>query len=184
MSVKIFVCYHKKDEYQVVDGYVPIHVGKANSTLDLGFMGDDSGENISALNPWYCELTALYWAWKNEQDADYIGLTHYRRSFDFNAQGPNRWRRAINCDEKYFFKHEKINEGLIRRYDVVVPKIAHDSLPIRVNLSKNHIKQDVHLLRDVVAELYPDYLETYDKVMNGNIYTPCNMLIAKRRVFQ
>ena len=105
MSIKIFVCYHKKDVYRKVDGYVPIHVGKANSTVDLGFVGDDSGDNISTLNPWYCELTALYWAWKNEKEADYIGLSHYRRSFDFKAKGQNRYRRVVHCNEDYFYDH-------------------------------------------------------------------------------
>ena len=47
----------------------------------LGYQGDDAGDNISEKNPYYCELTGLYWAWKN-LDADYIGLAHYRRHFD------------------------------------------------------------------------------------------------------
>ena len=61
--------------------YLPVHVGRAlHPDIDLGFAGDDTGDNISAKNPHYCELTALYWAWKNLA-ADYIGLVHYRRYF-------------------------------------------------------------------------------------------------------
>ena len=29
----------------------------------------------------YCELTGLYWGWRNLTDTDYIGLVHYRRLF-------------------------------------------------------------------------------------------------------
>lgn len=183
MNVKIFVCYHKKDVYQKIDGYVPIHVGKANSKIDLGFIGDDTGDNISALNPWYCELTALYWAWKNEKEADYVGLSHYRRSFDFKARGQNRYRRIVHCNEEYFFSHSRLDEKFIGKYDVILPEYQHFCIPIAVNLQKNHIKQDVLILRDVVNRLYPDFLEEYDHVFNGNVYAPCNMLIAKKDVF-
>ena len=59
--------------------YMPIHVGREGKA-DLGYVGDNTGDNISAKNPNYCELTALYWAWKN-LEADYVGLVHYRRYF-------------------------------------------------------------------------------------------------------
>ena len=61
------------------DMYLPVHVG-ASGKNDLGYTKDNTGENISELNPSFCELTGLYWAWKN-LDADYIGLAHYRRHF-------------------------------------------------------------------------------------------------------
>ena len=184
MKVDIYVCYHKKDVYRKVDGYIPIHVGKANSSLDLGFAGDDTGDNISALNPWYCELTALYWAWKNDLDADYIGLTHYRRSFDFGAKGFNRLRRINHCNEDYFYSHSVFDENELQKYDVILPTYQHFCLSIAVNLCKNHVKKDVEILEDVVSRLYPEYLEDYKDVFLGNIYAPCNMLVARKEVFQ
>lgn len=38
----------------------------------MGYIGDNTGDNISLRNPNYCELTGLYWAWKNLK-CDYIG---------------------------------------------------------------------------------------------------------------
>ena len=65
------------------DMYLPIHVGAEGKTLDLGYQKDNVGENISKKNANYCELTGLYWVWKN-LDADFIGLAHYRRHFCLN----------------------------------------------------------------------------------------------------
>ena len=70
--VKILVCCHKPGKWLSDDVYMPIHCGKAISNVDLGIQGDDTGDNISAKNPYYCELTAIYWAWKNLQDIDYL----------------------------------------------------------------------------------------------------------------
>ena len=86
MNCKILVCCHKKDVFASDPPYFPIQVGKALSSVDLGITGDDTGDNISGKNPSYCELTGLYWAWKNLKDTDVIGLCHYRRYFDFHRQ--------------------------------------------------------------------------------------------------
>ena len=77
--------------------YLPVQAGRAAGTPLAGFTGDDSGTNISAKNPHYCELTALYWGWKN-LDADYLGLVHYRRHFAGKRFGAPRRRIAGGAD--------------------------------------------------------------------------------------
>ena len=64
MDIKIIVATHKKYWMPSDDIYLPVHVGKKGKT-DLGYQGDDTGDNISDKNTNYCELTGLYWAWKN-----------------------------------------------------------------------------------------------------------------------
>lgn len=85
-NTKIIVCCHKQDVMAKQKPYFPVHVGKALSPAELGILPDNEGENISAKNRSYCELTGLYWAWKNLKDVDVIGLCHYRRYFDFHNQ--------------------------------------------------------------------------------------------------
>ena len=87
-KVKIFLSYHKDTPLYKSEFFQPIQVGKSLSNVDLGILGDDVGENISSLNPYYCELTGLYWACKN-LDAEYIGLAHYRRNF-VHKKGKNK----------------------------------------------------------------------------------------------
>jgi hypothetical protein len=83
-KISIYVAYHK-ESYLVKSGiYIPIHVGSTLSNKILPRMiGDNTGDNISHLNNIYCEMTAAYWAWKNDIDSDFIGLCHYRRFFSF-----------------------------------------------------------------------------------------------------
>lgn len=79
-TVTIFSATHKKCTMIENSVYTPIHVGAKNSSVDLGILRDDSGDNISSKNYTLCEMTAAYWAWKNCQ-SDYVGLCHYRRLF-------------------------------------------------------------------------------------------------------
>ena len=71
MDIKILVAAHKKYWMPDDDVYLPIHVGREGKE-DLGYLGDNTGDNISSKNANYCELTGLYWAWKNLK-CDYIG---------------------------------------------------------------------------------------------------------------
>ena len=94
-KIKILVCCHKPCELPQDDIFLPIHVGAALSDTSLGFQRDDQlngkpCDNISSKNRSFCELTAIYWAWKNIKklypDLQYIGLNHYRRFFAFNEK--------------------------------------------------------------------------------------------------
>ena len=78
-NIKIYIAAHKKTELPQKDGYIPLQVGAALHD-DLGYLKDDVGDNISSKNPNFCELTGLYYIWKNEK-ADIVGLSHYRRFF-------------------------------------------------------------------------------------------------------
>ena len=82
--MEIYVMHHKKNGVKYPDGYLPMLVGaqKHEAGFKKGFVGDDTGDNISCLNDSYCEMTGLYWMWKNST-ADIIGLVHYRRFFMF-----------------------------------------------------------------------------------------------------
>ena len=83
-NIKIYVISHSAEDIKKIDMdediYVPLFVG-LNGKDNLGFLSDDQGDNISEKNPSYCELTGLYWMWKQSKE-DIIGLCHYRRYFN------------------------------------------------------------------------------------------------------
>lgn len=162
----ILVCCHKPYECLKEENFVPIHVGKAISTISLDMIGDDTGDNISYKNNNYCELTALYWYWKNQALPKYIGLCHYRRYFLFgeSIQLP---------DLNKVFAH----------YDVVLPKRCIYPFSIEDNYKIDHIPEDIEILKEVVAELYPEYREAYTHIMKRNKLSPYNMFIMKREIF-
>ena len=72
---------------------IPIQAGAALTDIKIAKVSDDTGDNISLKNPKYCELTALYWIWKNDM-ADYVGLSHYRRHFDLTEESIERLMKS------------------------------------------------------------------------------------------
>ena len=69
-DLKIIIATHKRYQMPSDEIYLPVHVGRALNSVWIGtplmeYIGDNTGDNISSKNRNYCELTALYWAWKN-----------------------------------------------------------------------------------------------------------------------
>src|SRR5699024_7023881 len=93
--------------------YLPVQVGSKGKE-SLGYQRDDEGENISELNPYFSELTALYWAWKN-LDIDYLGLVHYRRYFT-----KPHYSKKATIDERVMDQH--ILDSLLKKDVALVPK--------------------------------------------------------------
>lgn len=163
--IKILVACHKADpNIRQDDIYMPIQVGKAlHPELDLGFQCDNTGDNISEKNGSYCELTALYWAWKNLKDVDYIGLCHYRRYFNMS-------------------KENLIKEVL--RNDIIIGEPSILPITIYDELVKWTSFEDVAIFFDSILELYPDYKkQIIDFYYLNNKFPKCNMFIMQKKMF-
>ena len=93
-NIKMIVATHKKYEMPKDLMYVPLQVGADGKEKITDYEQDNIGDNISSKNPYFCELTGLYWAWKN-LDADYIGLSHYRRHFSLSKKLPKEVNERI-----------------------------------------------------------------------------------------
>lgn len=185
-TTKILVCCHKPDQFINNEVYMPIHVGKANSKYDLGIQGDDTGDNISKENPHFCELTGLYWAWKNMQPVDYIGLCHYRRYFNFHSSDTSFSDFSIVKSKDFQNLDLSIPDmdKLFHKYDVVISKPKTYPYSLATDYCVCQVSEDFDTLCTVVNELYPDYKEDINKVLfENNKLSHYNMVIFKWKDF-
>ena len=170
-NIKIYVATHKK--YDVVDNdiYIPLQVGSAINK-DLGYQKDSDGENISNKNKSFCELTGLYWIWKNS-NAKITGLVHYRRYF---------FKKIFSNKQSNIIDYEEINDYL-KKYDCIVTKKSKIIFgTVEKYYIKKHHKQDYDALRTVIKEQYPDYLNSFEKVSKSNYYYNLNMMICDKKI--
>lgn len=185
-KIKILVACHKADPaIRQDDIYMPIHVGKAlHPELDLGFQGDDTGDNISEKNGSYCELTAMYWAWKNlPKDVDIVGLCHYRRYFDFKSS----MEICVYSDLASFRTNldKNIICNLLRFNQLIVPKQSVLPMSVFAHYAYYHCSEDFRELEHVIGELYPEYICSFKDVVYGsNKFSQYNMFITTADIFR
>lgn len=176
MDIKILVAAHKKYWMPEDNVYLPLHVGREGKK-DLGYTGDNTGDNISSKNPNYCELTGLYWAWKNLK-CDYIGLCHYRRYFAHKPESS-----SVDDKRKAIFSRTDY-EQLLQEYDAILPKKRNYYIEtVRSQYEHAHNKRDLDMVQDIIHEKYPDYDKAFETVMNSRKLYIYNMFAMKKRAF-
>ena len=171
---KIFIVTHKKFKIPQDTIFYSLQVGGNSDNFD-GCIRDNTLDNISSKNSNYCELTALYWLWKNLKSVSNIGVCHYRRYFTSKFWSKN---------EKYFIKEDKIKEYL-KEYDIIVPKKLYHNSTVRncYYTSREGKEKDLLLMEKILFEKYPDYIESYKKIMYSHSAYYCNMFIMSKENF-
>lgn len=167
MSISIFTITHVPFAPPTDPIYVPLQVGRATHD-DYGYLGDDTGDNISEKNQYYSELTGLYWIWKNYTGADYLGLCHYRRFF-------------LNDDAKLMTEADYMD--ILSRYDVIVSKSQKGSYDYRTVYSRSHDVRNLDMTGEIIKEKYPDYYATFLDVIADNRCYVGNLFVAPKRLF-
>ena len=172
-NIKIYVATHKRAQFPDCGIYVPIRVGSALNDENFGFVRDDTQDNISKKNKSFCELTAIYWIWKNDK-SDIVGLTHYRRYFFKNFLS-NNLNNTLD---------ENSIKRILKKFDIIVPNktiiIKHNNIGSWKNV--HHIK-DYELCREIISDRHPDYLDSFDKFSKSKTLHLCNMFICSKKYF-
>lgn len=175
MKTEIYIATHKKTWFPEYEEYIPIEVGSNLREQGLGILRDNIGSNISELNRNFCELTALYWLWKNS-NADIVGLVHYRRYFMKNDD--------ILHSNNFDFSNLKNTIVLPERINLYKEiKFLKFKVSIASHYALCHYKEDWLTIKGVITEIYPEYLSSFNKVGNSKEgLSPYNMFIGDKRI--
>ena len=143
--------------------YIQVGAALTEERLDNINYLDSVGDNISEKNRQYCELTALYWIWKNTNNS-FAGLAHYRRHFLI----PDNWAEIMASNH----------------IDVILPVPTYVSPNISDNYKERHIPEDWDYLMEYLETNFREEYVVASKVFSENLYSPCNMFIATRDVLE
>lgn len=164
LQTKFYKDRELKKKYVLPPWVTPIQVGAALTEERVAELTDDAGENISPKNVNYCELTGLYWLWKNGliKDKTYYGLCHYRRILD------------VKEDDMKNLKQLKA--------DVILPfPTIHEP-----NINAHHRRYvrglDWQAMLQALQELQPAYYEAMDEIFSKSYFYNYNMIIAKKQI--
>lgn len=151
----------------------PIQVGVDCCDVRVADLADNTGNHISGKNGNYCELTALYWMWKNKliaagsedgEEGQYFGLCQYRRGFDFTE------------------------DDLLRFADNGVDAVLPYPLPYEPDINVHHeryIKEgDWNAMLQALGELQPEYAEAFPKILGQQYLYNFNVILAKKKVLR
>ena len=150
---------------------------KSLSTLDGFKYYDNVGDNISKKNPFFCELTGLYWAWKNLKN-DYIGLVHYRRYFSICKHIPKTPEKKFDV----ILNKEQVN-NLLKDNDIILPK----ERKYYIENLYDHYKHTMYVkpldeTGKIIQEKYPEYMNEFNKLHKRTSAHMFNMFIMKKDI--
>ena len=176
-EIKIIIASHKKYQKPVENIYLPVQVGAEGKEKIEGYTQDNTGENISTKNPNYCELTGLYWAWKN-LNAKYIGLVHYRRYFTECKKIPKKENEKF----KIVLTEKQIKEKL-KNVDIILPK----KRKYYIENLYSHYEHTMYIeplpeKQKIIKEKYPEYLNEFNKLHKRTSAHMFNMFIMKKEI--
>ena len=185
-KIKIIVACHKdSDSIRHDDIYMPVQVGKTlHPEVNLGFQADDEGDNISNKNKSFCELTAIYWAWKNLKDVDYIGLCHYRRYFNFSKSNILPYTEISDDNFSNIDLNNAELSNIISKNKIILAKPIIYPMSLFDRYSLFHISDDFRTLLDIIDEFDADNsLQIRNYLLSNNKFSAYNMFIMPWKEF-
>lgn len=192
--VKIFTVTHIENPILTNDIFIPIQVGP-NDNITKNILRDNTLDNIADKNKNYCELTASYWIWKNITDAEYLGICHYRRYFNFfnpfyNFKPSAQKKISVQDFKKtkmYNSSSEVIKtkiQSILSKHDIILCKPYKFKQSLTNNYCSDHRKEDWDLTKQIIIEKYPEYKNSISiHLDHGNLFHIGNMMICSKKTW-
>ena len=150
---------HKSNRQYESEYIKYIWAGAKLADCKLEGITDDSGDNISEENPYFCELTAGYWIYRNDRENDYLGLYHYSRGLnitDEELEGIVDAGIDVLLPIPYITRHEVVTRGM---------------------------RIGAEMLYEVFSNVCPEYLSSLETYFLGKIFFAGNIVFAKRQIY-
>lgn len=181
--LNMYIVAHKKYRFPVQAQYKVIQVGRGEKFASIR---DNVGDSIENKNKSFCELTALYWIWKNDISQSPVGICHYRRYFDFRHSRNGEYTLGINhLDDldKLIIPTQSVEN--LKPNEIILP------CPVFLGRKKNMYQQfgevhniaDMQMTKEIILNLYPEYERTIMKSLNRHWMYAFNMFIMEKQQF-
>ena len=156
-------------------------IGLGDHNFPANWITEKKGKNISNLNPYYGEMTALYWLWKNKIDAlnkdDLIGNCHYRK-FWLDKLYDTKQKKSFDNLYSHLLKDRN---NFLNDYETVqVQPIIFKSKTILNDFDEIHGKS---ILENCIQFLDLEIQKKFRENLNSNVLYPLNMFITKVHLF-
>lgn len=161
-----------------------------NGYTGPGVQPDSEGDNIAPLNPYYCELTAQYWAWKHSK-AEFVGFIHYRRYLNFLFDATWEYHTTVGVPANTQFLAYLTSDAQRQRLDellgvseAVVAKRAGSNRSLQDHYLAYHPKGTWDAFLGELQANHPEYRPYLDLFRLSTTLSACNMYVMRRAHFR
>ena len=189
-NLSMIVCCHKECVLPTMTCLLPVRGGSLIADGEIQMqrddrLGSDVCDNISAKNGSFCELTAIYWAWKNlrtmRPNTHYVGVNHYRRYFytGESRNVPNVVVKSERQVDDYVINIDVFADAL-KKSDVIISRKEHTKNSLYHRYCQYHMSDDIRMLVCVLHELHPEFDQAVcDVLFRSNAFSPYNMFVMQ-----
>lgn len=136
-----------------------------NDNFGEKYILDNSLDNISHLNPWFSDLTSIYWVYKNS-DSPFIGNRQYGRNF-------------------YFIENFNVEENVL--YTVSPISFGKNSIETQWKNCEKFISifdLSKFLRKISLNNRIPVNIDMVNILLESNVFYPDNMFVAENKIYK